>query len=175
MTDSFNNAAKSLAQEAASLIEMMRVETVKKVVADIDRAGEDSLSDLAALAAQICMVPVATVTLIDDESQRHWGHFGLKPEMRCIGRDEGLCILTIQTPEINTIIYDASVDDRVKGLPVVNGTYDYIKFYAGMPLVMPDGAVIGTICVIDHLPRTLRKDQLAAMERLRKLVLRVLV
>lgn len=175
MTDDLSSIAKSIAAESAEITERLRQSEVQRIIERIGTESDESLADIAAIAAQICMVPVSTITLIDDVKQYIKGMVGMSEEVRVLNRFEGICNITIQSPDTNTIFYDASVDDRIKGLPVVDGTYDYIKFYAGLPLVTPSGFAIGSMCVIDRMPRKLRKDQLQAVERLRKLALRILL
>ena len=175
MTDDLSSIAKSITAESAEITERLRQGEVQRIIDRIGTEPDTNLADIAAIAAQICMVPVSTITLIDDAKQYIKGMVGMSEEVRVLNRFEGICNITIQSPDTNTIFYDATVDDRIKGLPVVDGTYDYIKFYAGLPLVTPAGYAIGSMCVIDRMPRKLRKDQLQAVERLRKLALRILL
>ena len=56
------------------------------------------------------------------------------------------------------IVPDANADARFGSNPLVTGE-PFVRFYAGAPLVAPDGSVLGTLCVIDHVPRTLEADQ----------------
>lgn len=172
MSNDLDAAARGLAQEAAALIEQMRLEKLSQIKI-MHTAPEAAYDDIVALAAQICDVPLSTITLLDDSVQWHKAMVGFPESMRECKRSDTICNVTIRTPDMDTVVYDASEDIRLKSLPVVDGTYDYLKFYAGMPLVL-DGQAVGTLCVMDRVPRKLRKDQLEAMDRLRRLVLLLL-
>lgn len=174
MPDDLKSLVDDLNAESAEIVERLRQTEALRILGKIGKAPDEALADIAAIAAQICDVPVSTVTLIDDANQYIKGMVGMDESCRLLNRFEGICNLTIQSPDTHTIIYDASEDIRLKGLPVVNGTYDYIRFYAGMPLVTTNGYAVGSMCVIDRVPRKLRKDQLAAVEKLRKLVMRLI-
>lgn len=171
--DDLKEAAKSLVEESSAVVEALRAKEAREILDRIGEAPDDVFVDLASIAAQICGVPLAAVSLIDDDRAYLKGlHWDTGSWSDC-ARSDVVCNVTIKTPDQPLIIYDAEVDERVCGLPFVNGTYDYIRFHAGLPLVTKKGNAVGTICVFDRMPRILRKDQLAAMERLRRLVLRL--
>jgi PAS domain S-box-containing protein len=71
------------------------------------------------------------------------------------------------------VVPDASADDRFADNPLVQGP-DGIRFYAGAPLVTPEGLALGSICVLDHVPRQLRPDQLEALRALARQAVRQL-
>lgn len=176
MSDEFNDAAASLALESAALIEAMRCREARSILDRIGEIPDEVFLDIASLAVQVCQVPIAAVSLIDDTTAYFKGIVGSGH-----GWDAGtftsghrnimVCNLTIKTPDQPCIIYDAELDDRVAGLPFFNGTYDHVRFHYGLPLTTKAGNAVGTICVFDRTPRQLGKDQVSALGRLRRLVL----
>ena len=178
MSMSLDDAARSLAEEAEGLIEALRLQEVKKIMDRLEATPDATFLDVASLAAHICAAPVAAVTLVDEIACHLIGFTGSgdrwdSSSFKQADRNVVACNLTIKTPDQPCIIYDAETDDRTIGLPFFNGTYDYIKFYYGLALTTKSGNAVGTICVLDRMPRTLRKDQIAALERLRRLVLKL--
>lgn len=176
MENDLSRIVKELTEESTALVEKLRLKAVDKIIQKLGDASDADLCDITGLAAQICQVPIATITLIDENRQFYKGHFGLSPELQCsIDRKDAICNITIQTPDHATIIFDASLDERVSDLPMVNGECDTIRFYTGIPLVTHDGLAVGAICVIDHQPRLLSQSQITAVERLRNLAMRILL
>ncbi len=121
----------------------------------LDTPPEQALDDLAALAAQICAVPIALVSLVDEHRQWFKARVGL--ERTETPRDVSFCTHALQQTDL-LIVPDATQDERFAKNPLVTGEPG-IRFYAGAPLVTPEGAVLGTLCVIDREPRTLTPGQ----------------
>lgn len=128
-------------------------------LAILDTPPEREFEDLAALAAQICETPVALLTLVDERRQWFKAHPGIT--FTETPRAVAFCAHTIAQREI-FLVEDACADVRFAGNPLVTG--QHIRFYAGVPLVTEDGHAVGTLCVIDHVPRTLRPDQERMLE-----------
>ena len=128
----------------------------------LDTPPERGFDDITLLAAQICGVPVAAVSLIDRDRQWFKSAFGLDASET--PRDVAFCAHTILQPEL-MIVPDARDDPRFSGNPLVTGDPG-IQFYAGMPLVMSDGLALGSLCVIDQKPRRLSVDQQTALRAL---------
>ena len=174
--DNLNDIANSLLQESNALADKLRSREARDILNRIGEVPEQSYLDIASLAAYICAAPIAAVSLIDDDTAYFKGLVGgnqlwSSDSFSSAPRELMVCNLTIKTPDQPCIIYDAETDSRVAGLPFVNGTYDYIRFHAGLPLTTKQGNAVGTICVFDRIPRRLRADQLDALERLRRVVL----
>lgn len=168
-------AADDLIAMSSDVKEALRARAARDVLDRVTELPEEQYLDIAAIAAQICNMPIAAVSLIDETHTRFKAlHTDAPPPFICLPREEVICNLLTKAPDDPLIIYDLEADGRVCGLPFVNGTYDYIKFYAGLALVTKEGHAIGTICVVDRMPRKLRKDQLAAMDRLRRIVMALL-
>ena len=130
----------------------------------LDTAPEKDSDDLVALAAHICDAPIALITFVDENRQWFKASFGLA--VKETSRDVSFCAHAIHQPEL-FIVPDATKDERFADNPLVTGEPG-IRFYAGSPLVAPDGQVLGTLCVMDRQPRQLtaaQKQALAVLSR----------
>lgn len=132
----------------------------------LDTPAEQSYDDITALAAFICDVPIALISLVG--AHRQWFKSKVGLEVSETSRDVSFCAHAIATPDI-MIIHDALTDDRFASNPLVNCAPN-IRFYAGVPLVTPTGEAIGTLCVIDHQPRELSTAQIKTLEALARQV-----
>jgi anti-sigma regulatory factor (Ser/Thr protein kinase) len=132
----------------------------------LDTQPERAFDDLTLLASQICGTPMALITLVDAE--RQWFKARIGMTARQTSRAVSFCAHAIQQREL-FVIPDASVDARFRDNPQV--TEDpKIRFYAGAPLITPDGHALGTLCVADSIPRQLTEDQKQALAALRRQV-----
>ncbi|MEH2074125.1 MAG: sensor domain-containing diguanylate cyclase [Nostoc sp.] len=129
----------------------------------LDTLPEQAFDDLTALAAYICKTPIALISLVDADRQWFKSKIGLK--VREIPRESAFCSHTILQPEDILVIPNAIKDDRFAYNPLVRGN-SKIRFYAGAPLVTPNGLSVGTLCVMDTVPRQLSYQQLDALRRL---------
>ena len=131
----------------------------------LDTAPEVAFDDLVAIASGICAVPMASVTLIDRERQWFKARVGMDdPETPL---DTSFCAHAILTPDVITVVNDATQDARFSDNPLVLAEGG-IRFYAGAPLVSSDGFALGTLCVVDNQPRQLepfQRDALKALSR----------
>ena len=133
----------------------------------LDTPPEQPLDDLTALAAYICRTPIALITLVDDKRQWFKSTFGF--EARETSRDVSFCAhgLTATTP---VVVPDTTRDARFADNPFVTGGLQ-VRFYAAAPLRSPEGQALGTICVIDTVPRQLDEAQVAALQALSRQVM----
>ena len=133
----------------------------------LDTPPEAVYDDIAHVAAGVCDTPLALITLVD--GTRNWfkARVGVDEELTESPRDISFCGHAILRRDIFEVT-DASVDDRFADNPLVESP-PHIRFYAGAPLITPDGFQLGTICAIDVRARRLsaaQRDTLAALSRL---------
>jgi PAS domain S-box-containing protein len=126
----------------------------------LDTEPEAAFDDIARLAAHICRTPVALVSLVDENRQWFKARVGL--DVSETPRDVSFCAHAIMQHPGLFVVGDAPSDERFARNPLVRGEPG-IRFYAGVPLVTSDGHALGTLCVIDFVPRTLAADQEKAL------------
>jgi CHASE3 domain sensor protein len=136
----------------------------------LDTAPEAAFDDLTRLAAYICGTPIALVSLIDINRQWFKSRFGL--EALEIPRDIAFCTQAICQKDV-FIVPDTTLDDRFATNPLVTSDPN-IRFYAGVPLIDAEGHGLGTLCVIDDIPRELTPEQLEALKILSRQVMKQL-
>src|SRR5690242_14701214 len=116
----------------------------------LDTPEESDFDDLVRLAAQICQTPVSLVSLVDRDRQWFKGHYGW--DISETPRRISFCTHTIQEPYRVAEVPDASLDPRFSQNELVTGER-HVRYYCAAPLVAPEGAAIGTLCVVDTQPR----------------------
>ena len=137
----------------------------------LDSAPEQGFDDLVRIAAGICGVPMAAVTLIDRDRQWFKAQVGIEhPDP---SRESSFCAHAILAPERTMVVPDATRDTRFADNPLVTAEND-IRFYAGAPLLTRDGFALGALCVVDDQPRDLAPFQCEALEALSRQVTHLL-
>lgn len=136
----------------------------------LDTKAERIYDDLAVLAAHICEVPIAMISLVDEVRQWFKSKVGLDQQQT--SRDVAFCAHAILQRE-PLVVPDATKDRRFADSTLVTGE-PRIRFYAGIPLVNPQGLALGTLCVIDRKPRQLTAAQRKALKALARQVMMLL-
>jgi two-component system cell cycle sensor histidine kinase/response regulator CckA len=125
----------------------------------LDTLPDEALDDLTELAAAICEAPIALVSLVD--ADRQWFKSRRGFPFTETPRDVSFCGHAIVEPGL-FMVADATQDARFADNPLV--THDpHIRFYAGAPLIAADGQTLGTLCVMDRVPRRLTASQQHAL------------
>jgi GAF domain-containing protein len=133
----------------------------------LDTVPEEVFDDLTELAARICEAPIALISLVDEDRQWFKSKVGLT--INETSRDVSFCAHAIKQQDL-FIIPDATQDLRFATNPLVTSD-PKIRFYAGAPLITPDGHALGSLCVIDKVPRELRLEQQQALRVLSRHVM----
>jgi PAS domain S-box-containing protein len=145
--------------------EAHRLEELRRY-AVLDTPPEKAFDNITELAARIFKMPIASVTLIDED--RQWFKSCLGLDTREVGRNIAFCAYAILGDEV-MVVPDAREDARFAENPQVTGA-PHIRFYAGAPLKTSNGLNLGTLCIIDTKPRRLTKDSIATLAGLASLV-----
>jgi len=133
----------------------------------LDTPPEEAFDNITFLASHICNTPIALITLVD--SDRQWFKSKVGVTVAETSRDIALCAHAIVEDDL-LIVPDASLDKRFARNPLVR-SHPRIRFYAGAPLISRKRHALGTLCVIDRVPRKLSKDQLEALRALSRQVM----
>lgn len=146
--------------------EAVRLEALRRY--DIlDTPPDGSFDHVAAVAARLFDVPIAIVSLVDED--RIWFKARHGVDVEEIGRAPGLCASAILQDD-PYVLTDASCDPRSLANPLVAGEFG-LRFYAAAPLRTNDGHNLGTLCVIDRKPRAVSEREIAHLEALAAIVI----
>ncbi len=126
----------------------------------IDSPEELAYDDITRTAASIFRTPIALISLTDNDRQWFKSRVGL--QIKETPREHGFCATAIQLPHEAMLVEDTLKDERFFNHPLVTGP-PRVRFYVGAPLVTNDGHAIGTICVIDTVPRQVELIQLESL------------
>jgi len=143
--------------------EALRLESLRSLDL-LDTEPEPEFDELVQIAAAICETPISTMTLIDE--RRQWFKAAVGVAHRENPREISFCARAIERSDF-FVVEDATKDERFSSNPLVTGAGG-IRFYAGMPLEAPGGHRVGTLCVVDSVPRqltALQRDTLIVLAR----------
>jgi diguanylate cyclase (GGDEF)-like protein/PAS domain S-box-containing protein len=129
----------------------------------LDTAPEVEFDDIAALAAHTCSMPISVVSLLDADRQWFKAEIGLG--FREMALDSSFCAAAVASDDDVFEVPDALADPRFRNNRLVTGP-PHLRFYAGAPMLTPAGIAVGTVCVIDRVPRTLNAGQREALTAL---------
>ena len=134
----------------------------------LDTIAEQVYDDITEIAAYVAQSPIALISLVDHERQWFKSRIGLAVSET--PRELAFCAHALLNPEQPLMVPDAERDERFADNPLVTGEPD-IRFYFGAPLVTPDSHALGTLCVIDRVPRELTADQVRVLTALSRQVM----
>ena len=133
----------------------------------LDSPPDGAFDRITAVAARRLGVPIAIISIIDEDRIWFKSHHGLPVEQ--IDREPGLCASAILS-DVPYILEDARADPRSLANPLVAGDFG-LRFYAAVPLTTSDGHNVGTLCVIDKEPRPIDEDQIEDLKDLASVVM----
>lgn len=142
--------------------EIQRLSNLKDYMI-MDTIPESDFDEITMLASQICDTPISLVSLVDDKRQWFKSRHGL--DINETPRDLAFCGHAINQPKQAFIVPDSRIDSRFHDNPLVTGS-PHMVFYAGIPLLTPEGNALGTLCVIDNHPKELNERQIASLKAL---------
>ena len=142
---------------------LARGETLRSLFV-LDTEPELVLDAIARFAAELCHTPMAFIDLVEEEQR--W----FRPDCGLHGLGESARqLLQLALGQELLQIRDAAIDARTADNPLVTG-HPNIRFYAGMPVTLADGSLLGSLCVLDTEPRELNPEQGRALQALATIV-----
>jgi adenylate cyclase len=121
---------------------------------------EMDFDEIAEVAAQVCGCPVAVINLVADKWEWYKGKCGIPQDVNREPRG-GICSTTICGNDL-LIVSDLTKDERFADQHMVKGE-PHFRFYAGAPMINPDGYALGSLCVLDYEPRQIGAQQMEAL------------
>ncbi|MDP3870845.1 diguanylate cyclase [Phenylobacterium sp.] len=138
----------------------------------VDLGAEDSFDRVARLAARVLETPISAFTVLDDERLLFRASVGLN--LHEVPRAQSFCAHAILDEGAILVVEDARLDPRFHDNPLV-ASDDGLRFYAGVPVMSPDNLPVGTLCVVDRVPRKPSSLELETLRDLASVIERELV
>jgi len=133
----------------------------------LDTVREQAFDDIVTMAAEMCGTPMALISLVDD--RREWFKASVGVDLPEMPREGGFSAHTITRQGV-LLIEDIAADPQFANHPMVTSN-PHLRFYAGTPLLTPDGLAMGSLCVMDSTPRRLSAEQYHALQALGRQVM----
>lgn len=137
----------------------------------LDTQPEEDFDRITKIASLVCGVPISLISLIDEDRQWFKSRVGL--DVAQTSRSLAFCQYAIKDRDFMEVP-DAQQDERFKNNELVTSN-PYIRYYLGFPLIDPDGFALGTLCVIDTIPKDLSSDQKQVLSLLRDEVVSLII
>jgi len=137
----------------------------------LNTAAEEEFDRITKIASLVCGTPISLISLVDKDMQWFKSRVGL--EIDETTRDVSFCQYTLEEDQLMEV-EDAKKDDRFKSNELVT-LEPNIRYYAGLPLIDPNGYALGALCVIDRVPRQLDQHQKEILTLLRDEVVALIV
>ncbi|MBS1968812.1 MAG: GAF domain-containing protein [Bdellovibrionales bacterium] len=132
----------------------------------LDSESEQAYDDITYLASTICRTPISLVSFIDKDRQWFKSHRGTSLQQTSLDTSICACVAQDRQP---MIVPDTMNDPRFRDMELMKGP-PFIRFYAGVPLISPEGVGLGALCVIDLEPRLMTSEQMQALTALARQV-----
>lgn len=129
----------------------------------LDTLPEKDFDDITRIASEICGTPISLISLLDTNRQWFKSSLGIQASETPI--EFSFCAHAVVKPNEIMVVPNSLEDDRFKDNPYVTGE-PHVVFYAGIPLVNPDGIAMGTLCVVDNKVGSLNEKQIASLKAL---------
>jgi GAF domain-containing protein len=133
----------------------------------LDTSPEEAFDDLVHAAALVCRTPISLISLVDETRQWFKSKKGIEESE--LPRESAFCAHAILGTDV-LVVSDAFADPRFASNPLVLDT-PHIRFYAGAPITTIEGLGLGTLCVIDRVPRTIGPEEARALRGLARQVM----
>jgi len=160
-----------MSEEQSRQQEKVRLSALHKLNI-LDSPFETLFDTIAQVASEVCGTPISLITFVDEDRQWFKANVGL-PGITETPREGGFCTYSIMNDGILEVP-DATQDDRFWDNQYVTGTPN-IRFYAGVPIKLPLGENVGSLCVIDQKPGYLTDHQRIALAGLARIITKALI
>ena len=134
----------------------------------LDTLPDAYFNNLAYIVAQFFQTPIALISFVESESVFFKGNVGMEDTLKT-DRGSSLCALAILNDEV-TVFTDTLNEPCLLSNPLVRGKFG-LRFYAGAPLITPNGYPIGTLCIIDKKPRSFENKERDLLNRFAKIAM----
>jgi len=137
----------------------------------LNTATEEEFDRITKIASLVCSTPISLISLVDRDKQWFKSRVGLATQET--SRDVSFCQYALEEDQLMEV-EDAEKDERFRSNELVTSE-PHIRYYAGLPLIDPNGYALGALCVIDRVPRQLDPHQKEILELLRDEVVTLIV